>query len=55
VAVIFGDFHVFKVWDLEKRPVLLLGMDVLGVMDTLVIDYRRQELKVRVKTRPSTL
>jgi predicted aspartyl protease len=49
VAVVYGDFHVFKVWDLEKRPTLLLGMDVLGVMDQLVIDYRRQELKVRVK------
>jgi hypothetical protein len=51
VSVVFGDFHVFKVWDLEKRPTLLLGMDVLGVMDQLVIDYRRQELKIRAKSR----
>ena len=51
VSVVFGDFHVFKVWDLEKSPVLLLGMDVLGVMDQLVIDYQRQELKIRVKSR----
>lgn len=53
VSVIFGDFHVFKVWGLEKRPVLLLGMDVLGVMDQLVIDYRRKEVKVSAPGMPS--
>lgn len=53
VSIVFGDFHVFKVWGLEKRPTMLLGMDVLGVMDQLVIDYRRKELKVsaRLETR----
>jgi predicted aspartyl protease len=50
VAIIYGDFHVFKVWGLEDTPVMLLGMDVLGVLDQLVIDYRRKQLHVR--TRP---
>jgi predicted aspartyl protease len=50
VSVVYGDFHVFKVWGLEERPTLLLGMDVLGVLDQLVIDYRRQELKIRTKS-----
>ena len=30
VDVIYGDIHVFKLWDLEQEPALLLGMDVLG-------------------------
>jgi len=54
VSVVFGDFHVFKVWGLDKRPVLLLGMDVLGVMDQLIIDYARKELKISVRSRASS-
>jgi hypothetical protein len=29
--------------------VILIGMDVLGLFDTLVIDYRRHELQVRMR------
>jgi predicted aspartyl protease len=49
VAVTYGDFYVFKLWDLEKEPAILVGMDVLGVLHTLVIDYRRKELQIRPK------
>jgi predicted aspartyl protease len=44
--VTFGDLHVFKVWGFQTRPALLIGMDVLGVLDTLIIDYRRKELQM---------
>src|SRR5581483_2709765 len=27
--VTYGDFHIFKVWNLESRPAALIGMDVL--------------------------
>jgi len=27
---------------------MLIGMDVLGLIDTLIIDYRRRELQVRL-------
>ncbi len=47
VGVVYGDFHIFKVWDLEARPAVLLGMDVLGTVSALVIDYRRRELYLR--------
>jgi hypothetical protein len=26
----------------------LIGMDVLGLLDTLIIDYRRHELQLRM-------
>jgi hypothetical protein len=29
----------------------MIGMDVLGVLDTLVIDYHRRELQIRSTTR----
>lgn len=46
VTVIYGDIHVFTLWDLEETPALLLGMDVLGTLKTLIIDYRRKELQL---------
>jgi predicted aspartyl protease len=44
--VIFADFHVFRHWELHQEPAMLIGMDMLGVLDRLVIDYRRNEVSV---------
>jgi predicted aspartyl protease len=44
--VIFADFHVFKHWELDQEPAMLIGMDMLGVLDRIVIDYRRNEVSV---------
>ncbi|HEX6637297.1 MAG TPA: aspartyl protease family protein [Steroidobacteraceae bacterium] len=46
LEVIFSDFHVFKLWGLDKQPALLVGMDMLGVLERLVIDYRRNEISM---------
>lgn len=46
LPVSFGDFQVFKVWDLHDQPALLIGMDVLGMLGELTIDYRRKELHI---------
>lgn len=46
LEVIFGDFHVFKLWKLNEQPALLIGMDMLGVLERLVIDYRRNEVSM---------
>jgi predicted aspartyl protease len=45
--VTFGELHIFDLWKLTDRPALLVGMDILGLVDTLVIDYRRRELHVK--------
>ena len=45
--ILFSDFTVFSIWHLDKRPTLLIGMDVLGQLGELSINYRRQELQVR--------
>jgi predicted aspartyl protease len=42
VAVVYGDFHVFKVWDMQDKPALILGMDVLGTVGSLGIDFKNQ-------------
>lgn len=49
VNVVFGDFYMFKLWDLEKDPTLVIGMDLLGGLDTLVIDYGRKEVQFRTR------
>jgi len=46
LEVIFADFHVFKLWELDKEPAMLVGMDMLGVLERLVIDYRRNEVSM---------
>jgi predicted aspartyl protease len=47
VSVVYGDFHIFKVWGLDERPAVLIGMDVLGTVGALVIDFRRREMYLR--------
>jgi hypothetical protein len=32
------------------EPALMIGMDALGTLDTLIIDYRRKELQIRTAT-----
>jgi predicted aspartyl protease len=47
VDVTYGDFHIFDAWNLKDRPAMLLGMDVLGVADALVIDFRARQILVK--------
>ncbi len=50
-AMTFADFAIFDHWKLKDEPAMLIGMDVLGLLDTLVIDYRRKELQVKLRAR----
>ncbi len=49
VHVIFGDMYLFEHWKLTDQPALLLGMDVLGLFDVLIIDYKMRQLQVRTR------
>lgn len=49
--VTFGDMHIFEHWHLTGEPVMLIGMDALGLLDTLIIDYRRHELQILMRDR----
>ena len=50
--VAFGDMQIFEHWHFTDQPAMLVGMDALGLLDTLIIDYRRRELQVRVRDAP---
>jgi hypothetical protein len=32
---------------MTDTPAILIGMDIIGLLDTLVIDYKRKELHLR--------
>ena len=50
---IYGDMHIFETWKMTKEPVLLIGMDTIGQLDTVVIDYRLRELQLRMRVSDS--
>ncbi len=42
----FADMHIFEHWHLIDEPAMLIGMDTLGQLSRLIIDYRRHELQM---------
>lgn len=46
--ITFGDMQIFDYWNMTDEPTLLIGMDTLGQLDTLIIDYRMSELQLRL-------
>jgi hypothetical protein len=42
VEVVYGNFHIFKVWDMQDKPAMVIGMDVLGTVGSLGIDFKNQ-------------
>jgi hypothetical protein len=45
--IVFSDVYIFDHWQVRDQPAMLIGMDLLGLLDTLVIDYRRSELQLK--------
>jgi hypothetical protein len=52
-AMIFGNFHIFKIWRLQKRPAIIVGMDVLGTVRALGFDFPQHDLYVAGARRAS--
>lgn len=48
--ITFSDLHIFQHWRLTDEPAVLIGMDALGLLDTLIIDYKRSELQIKART-----
>jgi hypothetical protein len=47
-GVTFADVYIFRHWRYISEPAIMIGMDALGTLDTLIIDYRRKELQIRM-------
>jgi hypothetical protein len=52
---VYGNFQIFRIWGLTDTPAILIGMDVLGTLSDLTIDYRRKEVDFlpRENTQPT--
>ena len=49
--VAFADLHTFRLWGLIDRPAILIGVDVLSRFETVCLDFRRDEVRLRLPTR----
>lgn len=47
--ITYGEVRIFEHWHLTREPTLLIGMDALGLLDELIIDYRLRELQLRTR------
>lgn len=45
VAVLHADTYVFKIWGLENKPAILLGMDLLREFRAVSLDFGRSEVR----------
>lgn len=49
MRIVFGDMFIFDKWNMTNEPAMLIGMDVIGSLDKLVIDYKQRELHLRAR------
>jgi predicted aspartyl protease len=55
VNVVYGNFHIFEVWGLQDKPAMIIGMDVLGTVSALGIDFKNQDVYLTSSRGHSTL
>jgi hypothetical protein len=49
VRITFGEMPIFAHWQMTREPALLIGMDIIGTLETFVIDYKRREMYMRAR------
>ena len=50
--IVYADIPIFHDWHLDSRPALIVGMNVLGTVSTLVLDYPRARVYLLPATSP---
>jgi predicted aspartyl protease len=51
LAIVYSDIPIFGIWHLNSRPAVIIGMNVLGSVDALVLDYSRARVYMRPTAR----
>jgi hypothetical protein len=49
--VAFADLHTFTMWDMIKKPAILIGVDILSRFQYVCLDFARDEVRFRLPTR----
>lgn len=47
LGIVYSNIPIFRIWHLESRPALIIGMNALGVVDALVLDYPQSKVYLR--------
>lgn len=47
MTCVFADLHTFRIWDLDERPALLIGVDVMRHFDSIELNFRERLVKFR--------
>lgn len=47
LGIVYSDVPIFRIWHLDSQPALIIGMNALGVVDALVLDYPRARVYLR--------
>lgn len=47
LGIVYSNIPIFRTWHLDSRPALIIGMNALGVVDALVLDYPHAEVYLR--------
>jgi predicted aspartyl protease len=47
LGIVYSDIPIFRIWHLDSEPALIIGMNVLGSVDALVLDYPRARVYLR--------
>lgn len=50
----FADTHIFRQLRLEKHPVVMLGMDTLGLFGKISVDFARKEVRFQLPDRSAS-
>ena len=49
LPISFADAYAFKVLNLDERPALLLGMDVIGLFEKVTIDFDKRQVQFGIR------
>ena len=47
MTCVFADLHTFRIWDLDDRPALLIGVDVMRHFDSIELNFRERLVTFR--------
>jgi hypothetical protein len=48
IPLVMADLHIFDVWNLNSRPAVLLGVDVLRMFARVELDFGADRVKFRL-------
>lgn len=52
LSAVFADLHIFKLWDLNDRPAILVGIDVMRHFDAIELDFAHRRVLFRTARAP---